>query len=236
MTASHIIDRILGLSGLPAEQHASVRSEINDIVKRDTPPNQHQVNMDNIAAEIVEHQQTVEDSLANLAMAKAKLEDAKRDLRSLPPVPGVKVTTTKRPALAPLVQQSRCVKAKSEQDNRISISAGSLSFDAVTTKKGELTHLSLQKTTIRTSPEELHRKIKISGKEQTSCYKICPLDDKENTTACNKFFKYFDAKEAIPVLKYTNGRSVYLVSPKLRPRCSYLKKVQGDTTIYAIIT
>ena len=116
-----------------------------------------------------------------------------------------------------------------------------LSFYAVTTKRGEphqlvKTCLSLQKETVST--DELNLKLKRSGKkEQISSCKLCPLDDKENITACNNFFKCFDAKKAIPVLKYTNGRSVYLVSPKLRPCCSYLKKVQeGTSTIYAIIT
>ena len=236
MTASHIIDRILGLSGLPAEQHASVRSEINDIVKRDAPPNQHQVNMDNIAAEIVEHQRIVEVDKANVAMAKAKVEDIEHALRSLPPVPVVKVTAkSKRPAPAPAPAQSRHVKAKFEQDNLVSISAGSKSFVAKTTsrRKLDITRLSLRRKSV--SPGELQRMIKSGGKEQTTC-KLCPLDYAENTTACNKVFEVFDAKEAIPVLKYKNGKSVYLVSPKLRPCCSYLEKAQGDkSTIYAII-
>lgn len=99
----------------------------------------------------------------------------------------------------------------------------------------DITCLSLQKATV--SPDELNHKIKKSGKEQISSCKLCPLDDKENITACNNFFKCFDAKKAIPVLKYTNGRLVYLVSFKLRPCCSYLKNVQeGTSTIYAIIT
>ena len=91
-----------------------------------------------------------------------------------------------------------------------------LSFYAVTTKRGEphqlvKTCLSLQKETVST--DELNLKLKRSGKkEQISSCKLCPLDDKENITACNKFFKCFDAKEVIPRLQTEGLFILYLLS------------------------
>ena len=144
-------ESVLGRSGLPvpAEQCVSVCSEINDTVKHDDPSNQRQSCMDRLTAKMEEHQQVAEGAKLNAATTKARLEEIQCRLKSLP-VPAVKVTATKRPALR-IVQQSRCVKAKSDQDNRISISisAGRKSFNAVTTRRGEphqldITCLSLQ--------------------------------------------------------------------------------------------
>ena len=88
-----------------------------------------------LTVKMEEHQQVAEGAKVNAATTKARLEEIQCRLKSLP-VPAVKVTATKRPALR-IVQQSRCVKAKSDQDNRISISAGRKSFNAVTTQGEE---------------------------------------------------------------------------------------------------